>query len=62
MRPDDLLTMVLAVAQAWFSAAENVDPGEISRSWSPERLALHRSAVVEAARRIGEPRTAAEEP
>lgn len=62
MRPDDLLTMVLAVAQAWFSAAENVDPGEISRSWSPERLALHRAAVVEAARRIGEPRTAAEKP
>ncbi|MFE9312163.1 TetR/AcrR family transcriptional regulator [Streptomyces sp. NPDC088353] len=52
IQPDDLLTMVLAMAQAWFWAAEDVDPGQVSRSWSPERLALHRSAVVEAARRI----------
>ncbi|MER5405752.1 TetR family transcriptional regulator [Streptomyces sp. NPDC002769] len=62
MRPDDLLTMVLAVAQAWFSAAEDVDPGGINQSWSRERLALHRSAVVEAARRISEPKTADEQP
>jgi AcrR family transcriptional regulator len=58
MRPDDLLTMVLAVAQAWFLAAEDVDPGGIGQSWSPERLALHRSAIVEAARRISTPKTA----
>ncbi|MFF2998746.1 TetR/AcrR family transcriptional regulator [Streptomyces sp. NPDC057950] len=62
MPPDDLLTMVLAVAQAWFSAAEDVDPGEIGRSWSPERLALHRSAVVEAARRISVPKSTAPHP
>ncbi|MBB4939162.1 AcrR family transcriptional regulator [Streptosporangium album] len=54
IQPDDLLTMVLAMAQAWFWAAEDVDPGQVSQSWPPERLALHRSAVVEAARRISQ--------
>ncbi|MEU9285517.1 TetR family transcriptional regulator [Streptomyces sp. NPDC048275] len=60
MEPADLLTMVLAAAQAWFWAAEGVDPEEVSRSWSPQRLALHRSAVIEAARRMSEPKTAGE--
>jgi len=58
MEPDDLLTMVLAAAQAWFLAAEGVDPQETGRAWPPERLALHRSAVVEAVRRMSEPTTA----
>ncbi|MGE7434050.1 MULTISPECIES: TetR family transcriptional regulator [unclassified Kitasatospora] len=56
--PDDLLTMVLAVAQAWFFAAEGRDAGEGGQAWSPELQALHRSAVVEAARRMTEPRAA----
>ncbi|MER6567888.1 TetR family transcriptional regulator [Streptomyces sp. NPDC001093] len=60
MEPADLLTMVLAAAQAWFWAAEGVDPKEAGQSWSAQRLALHRAAVVEAARRISEPRTAGE--
>ncbi|MGW7050079.1 TetR family transcriptional regulator [Streptomyces avermitilis] len=60
MESADLLTMVLAAAQAWFWAAEGVDPEEVSQSWSPERLSLHRSAVVEAARRMSEPKTAGE--
>ncbi|WP_329549218.1 TetR family transcriptional regulator [Streptomyces sp. NBC_01356] len=60
MVPADLLTMVLAAAQAWFWAAEGVDPEEVSRSWSSERLAQHRSAVVEAARRMSEPQAAGE--
>ncbi|MEV7345275.1 TetR family transcriptional regulator [Streptomyces sp. NPDC093544] len=60
MEPADLLTLVLAAAQAWFWAAEGVDPQEVSQSWSSQRLALHRSAVVEAARRMIEPKTAAE--
>ncbi|MGV9249046.1 TetR family transcriptional regulator [Streptomyces sp. NPDC003710] len=55
MEPADLLTMVLAMAQAWFWAAEGEEAGQ---SWSPQRLARHRSAVVEAARRICEPKTA----
>jgi AcrR family transcriptional regulator len=60
MEPGDLLTMVLAAAQAWFWAAEGVGPEEVAQSWSAQRLALHRSAVVEAARRMSEPRTAGE--
>ncbi|MCX4976850.1 TetR family transcriptional regulator [Streptomyces sp. NBC_00620] len=60
MVPADLLTMVLAAAQAWFWAAEGVDPEEVSRSWSSERLAQHRAAVVEAARRMSEPQAAGE--
>ncbi|MFJ9711899.1 TetR family transcriptional regulator [Streptomyces sp. NPDC101234] len=56
MAPDDLLTLVLAGAQAWFWAAEGVDPKEAGESWPEERLALHRSAVVEAARRMTEPK------
>lgn len=60
MEPADLLTMVLAAAQAWFWAAEDVGPEEVSQSWSPQRLALHRSAVVEAARRMSEPKAAGE--
>ncbi|MFF4304954.1 TetR family transcriptional regulator [Streptomyces sp. NPDC001601] len=58
MAPDDLLTLVLAAAQAWFWAAEGVDPKELSESWNEERLALHRAAVVEAARRMTEPNRA----
>jgi hypothetical protein len=60
MEPADLLTMVLAAAQAWFWAAEDVGPEEVIQSWSPQRLALHRSAVVEAARRMSEPKAAGE--
>ncbi|WP_329529993.1 TetR family transcriptional regulator [Streptomyces sp. NBC_01450] len=60
MEPADLLTMVLAAAQAWFWAAEGLKPEDISQSWSPQRLALHRSAVIEAARRMSEPKAADE--
>ncbi|MEV6024725.1 hypothetical protein [Streptomyces sp. NPDC052036] len=58
MESADLLTMMLAVTQAWFWAAEGADAEDVGRSWSPQRPALHRSAVVEAARRISEPKTA----
>ncbi|MGW2563849.1 TetR family transcriptional regulator [Streptomyces sp. NPDC001514] len=58
IQPADLLTMVLAVAQAWFWAAEGIDTKEGVPPWSAERLALHRSAVVEAARRLIEPKKA----
>lgn len=60
MTPADLLTMVLAVAQAWFWADEGADAEEADRPWTPERLALHRSAVIEAARRLIEPGAASE--
>ncbi|MFJ3231183.1 TetR family transcriptional regulator [Streptomyces sp. NPDC086787] len=58
MAPADVLTMVLAVSQAWFWAAGGVDVEEGGRAWSPERVALHRTAVVEAIRRLVGPRTA----
>lgn len=57
MEPADLLTMVLAAAQAWFWAAEGADAAESVPSWSQQRLAEHRAAVVEAARRISEPKS-----
>ncbi|MFB7510505.1 TetR/AcrR family transcriptional regulator [Streptomyces broussonetiae] len=56
MPPGDLLTMVLAAAQAWFWAAEGGDGQEGGSAWSSERLAEHRAVVVEAARRLSEPR------
>lgn len=59
MGPEDLLTMVLAAAQAWFWAMEGTDAqDEEGQSWSAQRLAEHRAAVVEAARRISEPNPA----
>jgi AcrR family transcriptional regulator len=58
MGPEDLLTMVLAAAQAWFWAIEGADAQEDGQSWSAQRLAEHRAAVVEAARRISEPKPA----
>jgi AcrR family transcriptional regulator len=60
MEPADLLTMVLAVAQAGFWADEGVDAEDGGRPWSPRRLARHRAAVVEAARRMSVPKTAGE--
>ncbi|MFE5008747.1 TetR family transcriptional regulator [Streptomyces sp. NPDC056696] len=56
MQAADVLTMVLAVAQAWFWAADDVEPQVNGQSWSPQRLAQHRSAVIEAARRITDPK------
>jgi hypothetical protein len=58
MGPEDLLTMVLAAAQAWFWAIEGADAQEDVQPWSAQRLAEHRAAVVEAARRISEPKPA----
>jgi hypothetical protein len=46
--------MVLATAQAWFWAIEGADAQEDGQSWSAQRLAEHRAAVVEAAGRISD--------
>ncbi|MEU6573631.1 TetR family transcriptional regulator [Streptomyces sp. NPDC046805] len=56
MNPADLLAMVLAAAQAWFLASEGTNAEEGSQSWQAERLTQHRSAVVEATRRIITPK------
>ncbi|MFD7872869.1 TetR family transcriptional regulator [Streptomyces sp. NPDC059766] len=58
MEPADLLTMVLASAQAWFWAYEGATAQEGPHAWPQQLLARHRTAVVEAARRLIEPRTA----
>ncbi len=58
MTPEDLLTMVLSVAQAWFWAAEGAGTEGAWQSWPAEQLARHRAAVVEAARRISGPEAA----
>ncbi|MFD3539130.1 TetR family transcriptional regulator [Streptomyces sp. NPDC058662] len=61
--PADLLTLVMTLAQAWFSAATGPtaapDPDPTATpapGWPPGRLARHREAVVESVRRIVAPR------
>ncbi|MFF3677996.1 TetR family transcriptional regulator [Streptomyces sp. NPDC002120] len=61
----DVLTLVVALSQAWFGAvggpaAGGTAPGstaagEAGSDWAPDRLARHRAAVVEAVRRITAP-------
>lgn len=57
----DVLTLVMAMSQAWFGAfgGPAVDGttavGEPGTGWAPEQLARHRAAVVEAVRRITAP-------
>ncbi|WP_030715952.1 TetR family transcriptional regulator [Streptomyces sp. NRRL F-2580] len=61
----DVLTLVVALSQAWFGAvggpaAGGTAPGstaagEAGADWAPARIARHRAAVVEAVRRITAP-------
>ncbi|MFE3580445.1 TetR family transcriptional regulator [Streptomyces vinaceus] len=53
--PADVLTLVLGLAQAWFGAVGGPAAGGAGTGWTPERLARHRTAVVEAVRRITAP-------
>ncbi|MER7773028.1 TetR family transcriptional regulator [Kitasatospora sp. NPDC096140] len=53
--PGDLLALVLALSQAWFTAADGMSPTGTSSSWTTQRLAQHRTAVVHAVRRITTP-------
>ncbi|MEV8533775.1 TetR family transcriptional regulator [Streptomyces sp. NPDC051211] len=55
MDPADLLTLVVALSQAWFGAVGGPAAGEQGPAWPPERLARHRAAVVESVRRITAP-------
>ncbi|MFE6834963.1 TetR family transcriptional regulator [Streptomyces sp. NPDC057705] len=66
----DVLTLVVAMSQAWFGAfggpavgstaaggaVGGAATGEAGTGWAPEELARHRAAVVEAVRRITAPR------
>ncbi|MFK0151579.1 TetR family transcriptional regulator [Streptomyces sp. NPDC090499] len=54
--PEDLVALVLALTQAWFTLAGGMSPTSGSDPWSAQRLARHRAAVVDAVRRITAPR------
>ncbi|OEJ28578.1 TetR family transcriptional regulator [Streptomyces agglomeratus] len=52
----DVLTLVMGLSQAWFSAVGGPAAGETgSADWPPEQLVRHRTAVVESVRRITAP-------
>ncbi|WP_046775817.1 TetR family transcriptional regulator [Streptomyces yangpuensis] len=54
--PADVLTLIIGVSQAWFGAVGGPAVGAAGSGWPAERLAAHRSAVVESVRRITAPR------
>ncbi|WP_183064559.1 TetR family transcriptional regulator [Streptomyces sp. gCLA4] len=53
--PADVLTLIIGVSQAWFGAVGGPAAGATGPGWPAERLAAHRSAVVESVRRITAP-------
>ncbi|MFG2982229.1 TetR family transcriptional regulator [Streptomyces sp. NPDC048258] len=55
MSATDVLTLVMALSQAWFGAVGGPAVGETGTDWAPEQLARHRAAVVESVRRITTP-------
>ncbi|WP_330294252.1 MULTISPECIES: TetR family transcriptional regulator [unclassified Streptomyces] len=57
--PEDLLTLVLGLAQAWTGAVGAAAAGGPGAVWSPARLARHRETVVESVRRLIRPSRAA---
>ncbi|MGW7434430.1 TetR family transcriptional regulator [Streptomyces sp. NPDC054849] len=57
--PEDLLTLVLGLAQAWTGAVGAAAAGGPGAAWSPARLARHRETVVESVRRLIRPSRAA---
>ncbi|MFC9295093.1 TetR family transcriptional regulator [Streptomyces sp. NPDC057011] len=57
--PDDILALVLALAQSWFTMAGGALGGEGGSGWTPQRRARHRAAVVEAVARLSAPRDSA---
>ncbi|MGP3683551.1 TetR family transcriptional regulator [Streptomyces sp. IBSNAI002] len=53
--PADVLTLVMALSQAWFGAMGAPADGGTGSGWEADRTARHRAAVVEAVRRITAP-------
>ncbi|MFB7462475.1 TetR family transcriptional regulator [Streptomyces sp. NPDC056224] len=51
----DVLTLVMALSQAWFGAVGGPAADGPGAAWAPGRLARHRAAVVESVRRITAP-------
>ncbi|MFI1281149.1 TetR family transcriptional regulator [Streptomyces sp. NPDC020858] len=58
--PEDLLTLVLGLAQAWTGAVGGAAAGGPDAAWDPARLARHRETVVESVRRLIRPARAAD--
>ncbi|MEU9005786.1 TetR family transcriptional regulator [Streptomyces sp. NPDC048551] len=52
LAPADILTLVMALSQAWFGAVGGPAAGPDGAGWAPETLARHRAAVVESVRRL----------
>jgi AcrR family transcriptional regulator len=59
--PTDLIVLIYGLASSWVNSPDDLLTADGSDLTSPERLAVHRAALVEAARRICTP-TAPEEP
>ncbi|OEJ30500.1 TetR family transcriptional regulator [Streptomyces subrutilus] len=55
MDAGDVLTLVMALSQAWFGAVGAPADGETDNGWAAEGIARHRAAVVESVRRITAP-------
>ncbi len=55
MDAGDVLTLVMALSQAWFGAVGAPADAETGTGWAADRIAQHRAAVVEAVRRITAP-------
>ncbi|MGI5358473.1 TetR family transcriptional regulator [Streptomyces sp. CA-252508] len=53
--PADLLTLVMAMAQAWTGAVGGPAAGGAGETWPADRLAHHRETVVESVRRVIRP-------
>ncbi|MFE3498096.1 TetR family transcriptional regulator [Streptomyces sp. NPDC059175] len=55
VEPTDVLTLVLALAQSWFSAPGGPATDADGSAWQHDRAARHRAAVVEAVARLVAP-------
>ncbi|MEW2583688.1 TetR family transcriptional regulator [Streptomyces virginiae] len=53
--PADVLTLVIALSQAWFGAVGGPAAGAAGTAWPADRLAAHRAAVTESVRRLTAP-------
>jgi len=57
--PTDLLVLVYGLISAWFTNPDDLLSADGSNPRSPDRLAVHRAALVEAAARLVAPANAA---
>jgi len=58
--PTDLIVLIFGIAAAWMNSPDDLLSADGSDPTSPERIAVHRAALVEAARRVCAPPSAPE--